>query len=250
MVTLAATAGTPLALMTPTRSNSSDAPPMRAVKAVPAPTPSRDTSSKEVEAVRMLSPVQVVATPAAPLQDVAAPQARLPKPQTGASKRARRRWALLRHCTFSSIVKEMACRFFLNLLSGVRHRAMLAAQRAVALTAQHHGPPAARPVVARPVVARPAVAAAAPVTEVDGVRLHLSAEAASGYMGVTKNGSGFRARCRAGFGSGFRDLGTFTTAVEAAKAYALYMLQRQAELAAAALPIPTATGPQIEDVDD
>ena len=86
--------------------------------------------------------------------------------------------------------------------------------------------------------------------EVDGVRLHLSAEAASGYMGVTKHGSGFRARSRAGFGSGFRDLGTFTTAVEAAKAYALYVLQRQAVPAAAALPIPTATGPQIEDVDD
>merc|ERR550514_2537915 len=70
----------------------------------------------------MLSPVQVDAAPAAPLQDVAAPQAPLAKHMT---------WARLRRRFFSSIAKVKAKRVFLSLLSAVRRRAMLAVHGAV-----------------------------------------------------------------------------------------------------------------------
>ena len=52
------------------------------------------------------------------------------------------------------------------------------------------------------------------VTEFDGLQLHLSRNSPTGYTGVTKEGSGFRAR------RGRQQIGVYETAVEAAVAYA------------------------------
>jgi len=52
------------------------------------------------------------------------------------------------------------------------------------------------------------------VTEFDGLQLHLSRNSPTGYTGVTKEGSRFRAR------RGGQQIGTYETAVEAAAAYA------------------------------
>ena len=53
------------------------------------------------------------------------------------------------------------------------------------------------------------------VEESEGIQLHLSAEAATGYLGVSRHGSGFKV-----------DIGTFATAREAAVAFAKSALSK------------------------
>merc|ERR1711938_483891 len=77
----------------------------------------------------------------------------------------------------------------------------------------------------------------APVAEAEGLRLHLSSAAATGYKGVLKRASG-RLPYSVRYGGTKVCLGNFGTAVEAAVAYARAVEEAAAKATAAAAATP------------